>query len=307
MAVIGECISVITRLSTIDTKFPGGLTNFRSCVPNQTYCNDGSLVRVGFMTPADASVWTRYLEDSGLIFIRKIDGEYCAIEIVVVDQVDGPTCKCDWIESEIIGDNRWVWLAGDLPGELVTPLCWQPGNPGDLKKVLQADFEALPISRSGNLDITLDSDTAAPRYTGRAFGHQHDFDVLIRQARTEFQLEHYDAAYAFFLKAEEIQPLIDSDRIEAALSASGVLLSLESREICTDAIRRWTEITEISPGKDNANYWAERAAVEMRNLLIVEGMRSADRSVEIDATNRIAVLKTSTLVSREGEHNFTFF
>lgn len=307
MAVLGECISVISRLSTINTKYPGGLTSFKSCIPNQTYCNDGLLIRVGFMAPADASVWVRFLEDNGLDFLREIDGELCAIDIAVVDQVDGLTCRCDWVESEIIGDHRWIWIAGDLPGELVTPLGWRPGNPADLKKVLQSDFEALPIARSGNLDITLDSQTATPRYIGRAFCHQQDFDALIRQARTEFQFEHYEAAYSLFLEAEEIQSLFDSDRIDAALSASGVLLSLKSREICTDAIRRWTEITEIGPGMDNANYWAERSAVEMRNLLIVEGDGSADRSIEIDGTNRMSVIKTWTLESHEGVYNFTYF
>ena len=285
MAVLGECISVISRLSTIDNKFPGGLTNFRSCIPNQTYCNDGSLVRVGFMTPADASVWVRSLEDKGLVFYREIDGEYCAIDIVVVDQVDGPTCKCDWIESEIIGDNRWIWLAGDLPGELVTPFSWRPGNPEDLKKILQDEFEALPIARSGNLDTTLDSDTATPRYIGRAFGQQQNFDVLIRKAKIEFRLKHYEDAYALFLEAEQIQALVGPECIEAALSASALLHSSDSHEICGDAIRRWTEITEIGPGMGNANSWAERAAVEMFNGMIAQSIKSANRSIEINTKN----------------------
>lgn len=285
MAVLGECLSVITRFSTIEIKFPGGLSRFLSRVPNQTYCSDGSLIRVGFMTPVDVSVWVQLLEDQGLDFIREIDGEHWAIDIVVVDQVEGPTCKCNWIETEFVDDVRWVWSAEDIPGELVTPLNWRHENHDDLKKVLQSDSDGLPIARSGTLDITIDPDTAAPRYIGRPFSHQHDYDDLIRKAKIEVRLAHFEDAYALFLEAERIQPLFDLDCIEAALSSSGALLSSDSYEICSDAIRRWTEITEIGPGIGNANSWAERAAVEMFNGLIAEAVTSANRSIEIDATN----------------------
>lgn len=285
MAVICECLSVITKFSTIEVKFVGGLARFLSSVPNQTYCTDGSLIRVGFMTPADVTVWVQSLEDQGLDFIREIDGEMCAIDIVVVDQVEGPTCNCEWIVSAVIEDIRWAWIAGDLPGELATPRNWRHENHDDLKKVLRADSEGLPIARSGTLDITIDPETAAPRYIGRPFAHQHDYDDLIRKAKIEVRLAHFEDAYALFLEAERIQPLFDLDCIEAALSSSGALLSSDSHEICSDAIRRWTEITEIGPGIGNANSWAERAAVEMFNGLIAEAVTSANRSIEIEATN----------------------
>jgi hypothetical protein len=57
MSVLAEAISVVIRVDAIEHRFPGGLEGLRRTVPNQTFCCDGELARVGFMDPADAEAY----------------------------------------------------------------------------------------------------------------------------------------------------------------------------------------------------------------------------------------------------------
>ena len=51
MAVLVEAISVVVRLDAIDRLFAGGRTAMDKLIPNGTYCEDGELMRVGFLSP----------------------------------------------------------------------------------------------------------------------------------------------------------------------------------------------------------------------------------------------------------------
>ena len=90
MPVLAEAISVIIKDSAIRSKFVGGMDAFYDTIPNGTYCNDGKIHRIGFMTPDDNKQYIRLLEQNGLTFI--IDNEF--IDIAVVDMVKGSTIKC---------------------------------------------------------------------------------------------------------------------------------------------------------------------------------------------------------------------
>jgi len=94
MAVLVEATSVVVRREAIDVCLDGGWTHFQDIVPNQTLCTDGELVRVGFMTPSDTEAFVKHLEYDGLTFC---DGEK-AIDLAIVDQDHGPTCRVDWLE-----------------------------------------------------------------------------------------------------------------------------------------------------------------------------------------------------------------
>ena len=50
-------------------------------MPTRTLCADGSLARVGFMSPADTKIYVDGLEQKGLTYLR--DGK--AVDLVVVD------------------------------------------------------------------------------------------------------------------------------------------------------------------------------------------------------------------------------
>jgi hypothetical protein len=94
MAVLAEAISVVVRCDAIRERLPGGEAAFNAMVPNNTLCSDGELVRVGFMGPAPVKAFIGELEAAGLRFL--VDGK--ATDLVVVDQLRGPTVPCDWIE-----------------------------------------------------------------------------------------------------------------------------------------------------------------------------------------------------------------
>ncbi len=94
MAVLVEGISVIIRADALDGRFPGGWKAFRESAPNQTFCADGELVRVGFMSPADVEAFVRALSKHDISYV--FEGK--ARDLVVVDQMRGPMVACDWIE-----------------------------------------------------------------------------------------------------------------------------------------------------------------------------------------------------------------
>lgn len=94
MAVLVEAISVIIKKTSINQKFRGGWPVFKENIPNQTLCDDGVLIRIGFMSPYDVGAYTHYLEQNGLTFLRSKQAQ----DLVVVDQLRGPTTACDWIK-----------------------------------------------------------------------------------------------------------------------------------------------------------------------------------------------------------------
>ena len=94
MAVLVEAISVIVSCAVIEARYPGGWDAFQKLVPNSTLCSDGELVRIGFMAPMDAKAFVEQLQKAGLVFVR--NGK--AVDVAVVDQLQGPTAACDWME-----------------------------------------------------------------------------------------------------------------------------------------------------------------------------------------------------------------
>lgn len=94
MAVLVEAISIIVRRDAIDQKFTGGWTAFCSAIPNGTLCEDGEIVRVGFMASQDAQRFGEFLESYGLTFLA--NGQ--AQDFGVVDQRQGKTVPCEWLE-----------------------------------------------------------------------------------------------------------------------------------------------------------------------------------------------------------------
>ena len=69
MPVLIEAISVVVKKRAIEERFPGGVPGIVSQVPNQTYCDDGNLVRVGFMSPPDVQDFVGHLEACGLVYL----------------------------------------------------------------------------------------------------------------------------------------------------------------------------------------------------------------------------------------------
>ena len=79
MAVLVEAISVVIRLETLAEKYTGGVDQYAQDCPNGTFCMDGNIVRVGFMSPDDVNAFIGNLERLGFrcvttdFFLREVN------------------------------------------------------------------------------------------------------------------------------------------------------------------------------------------------------------------------------------------
>jgi hypothetical protein len=183
MAVLCEAISVIVKRSSIDKYLKGGWKQFLKDIPNSTMCTDGELVRVGFMTPNQVQLYIELLVSGGLQFQppKKIFGIFGGgrneSDIVVVDQHQGPTVQCDWIEfgkfpvgeKKIMASMCWL-LEGERLGvgvhmkstgmDLAYPAGWAPNQESRLQF---AEFEDLNaryefLRNENGLDVLWDKE-----------------------------------------------------------------------------------------------------------------------------------------------------
>ena len=183
MAVLVEAISVVVRRDSIDRCFNGGWQGFISCVPNATLCYDAELARVGFLNPDAVGKFLDTLKTGGLTFLRD---DKC-IDIAVVDQLQGPTRPCEWIECARIpfgntgGKVSICWLFDEprvaagihlksLQMKFVTPAGWVfERSISDKSTFVPAEEVAsrlkyLRTEKSG-ADVFLDSSTGREVFT----------------------------------------------------------------------------------------------------------------------------------------------
>ena len=114
MAVLVEGISVLIRKDSIRDKMIGGDARFKLLIPNNTFCEDDDLARVGFMHPDDVGAFIDELIDVGLACIT--DDKF--VDIAVCDQQKGCTLDCDWIEfCHLTIDGGKVGVAWLFEGE----------------------------------------------------------------------------------------------------------------------------------------------------------------------------------------------
>ena len=173
MAVLIEGISVVIRAEVLLKKFPDGWDGFKKIVPNESLCADNEVVRVGFMTPQDVESFVKKLERNGLVFLK--DGQ--AVDLAVVDQIRGPTSRCDWLEfgHVDIGENEpkvaVCRLTGSKITEMVTPAEWE------YEKSISSSFGFVPsehadkwlkfLRHENGIDVYFNPLTGSEVYVGR--------------------------------------------------------------------------------------------------------------------------------------------
>lgn len=113
MAVSIAYYSVLVRNATITSRFPGGVTAYERACPNESWCTDGRINRVGFMAFADVEAFVRFLEGSGVPFA----------EIAVTRQERGLIVPCDWLDTGVFEGRPIAWLAGTEPETAYIPEC----------------------------------------------------------------------------------------------------------------------------------------------------------------------------------------
>jgi len=141
MSVLVEAISVIVRVETLKTKYPGGPVRYWLDCPNQTFCTDRILTRVGFMAACDVKVWIDRLQELGF---TAVDENNAFVDFAVIDQQDGPTRDCDWL---LWGTHKagygLTWLKGSDPSECRFPRNWklESSLSKSCKRTLEPDLE----------------------------------------------------------------------------------------------------------------------------------------------------------------------
>jgi hypothetical protein len=121
MSVLIEAISIVAPNAVLAARYPHGVEGFARDCPNATFCTDGRISRVGFMSARDTGFFLQMLQACGLD--HRPQG--AAGDVVVVDQNAGPAQPCVWLE---FGHNEagiaLAWHASHRPGRLVVPHAW---------------------------------------------------------------------------------------------------------------------------------------------------------------------------------------
>lgn len=289
MGVLIEAFSVVVRRSSIDERFRGGWDAFVSAVPNGTFCTDGQLARVSFMTPADVEVYVRSLEDGGLVF--ESDGGAC--DLAVVMQLHGPTIPAPWLEYGRVETPTMkveiCTLAGEPPGDIVAPGWWTyegslSENPGFV------DDEAMDervefLRHEDGIDVFRDRATGKEVYMGRpAFAGDSEAAVgarlrlIVREALSiEQELstsdEGADPARRATLSArlaEDLLPAVDEitggpgSQLSSAWGARGIVLRLLDRR--AEAETAFRRAHELDPRALNTLLELVRCLAEQRKF-----------------------------------------
>lgn len=146
MAVLIEAVSVIVRMEAIQNKFFGGISAFYAAIPNDTYCSDGSLCRVGFMSDADAHFYMSELMRNGLH--RPLDNKENT-DIAYAQQDVGLVRPCSWLTTGpfVIDHENHTVLACSLNNDsqqgLAVPPHWSYEQYASLQKYRLDEIESV--------------------------------------------------------------------------------------------------------------------------------------------------------------------
>lgn len=163
MAVLIEAISVVVPNRVIDARYPGGIAAYRADVPNSTFCTDGSLTRVGFMSPLDVKEFHSRLASRIGVAIPT-GGEW--FDLAAVDQFEGPTLPTPWLQVGEVDGVAAAWLEGEIPGPLAAPANWKPGDSKSMTLWRQGKHGTVEAHRAPDAPPI---DWRGPFYSGRAF------------------------------------------------------------------------------------------------------------------------------------------
>ena len=129
MPVIIEAQSIVIPVNTILNRYQGGWENFKREIPNDSFCCDNKLVRVGFMDPADGVDYLNTLLSCGL---RRAGTDDEPSDFATVDQIEGFITPCHWAElgrARVDDDPDKTILAcraaGDTSTLMAVPDGWE--------------------------------------------------------------------------------------------------------------------------------------------------------------------------------------
>ncbi len=163
MAVPIEGYSVVVRDSTLAAKYPGGVDAYRDGCPNNTYCSDGNLSRIGFMNSHDADTFIAQLAAAGLTPFR--DGT--AEDVALVTRHAGLSKPCDWLEFGQYKQAIIAWLAGTDPGNIHAPAGWSPDRVMRHMSTEEAREQLEFLRTENGVEVYRDKTTGEEVHVGR--------------------------------------------------------------------------------------------------------------------------------------------
>ena len=92
MAIELEFINLVVRKSTLETKYQGGIEQFRKDLPNRSLREDDELVRFGCMNWNDLEYFTDIVVAKGLAYKDQETTDF-----VVISSLKGALWTVDWI------------------------------------------------------------------------------------------------------------------------------------------------------------------------------------------------------------------
>lgn len=164
MAVLIEGISILVPNATLELKYEGGVDRYRRDAPNDSFCSDGLLTRVGFMTPAEVTEFVNALQARGLQFY--LDGRF--VDIAIVDQHHGSTSECEWLA---LARHPSGLAYGYLPGSDPSLLIAVPPN-WSSHASLGADPGFVPAQKMAMEMLFLRSEAGCDIYLNRRTGRE---------------------------------------------------------------------------------------------------------------------------------------
>ena len=223
MAVVIEAFSVVVRNATLAAKYPGGVGGYRRDCPNNSFCADEHLSRIGFMAREDADGFVAQLAAKGLTPHRKGVAE----DVALATPAAGLLRPCPWLEV-----GRWsqaiiAWLAGTQRGDVHAPANWNAERPMQHMSEEEARRRLEFVRTQDNLDVYRDRETGKELYVGRT-------------ARPEADRSRHDALY------RQACGLIEG--LIAVHGKEPAKLDDAARRRLTEAVGLFEEVVRINPG-----------------------------------------------------------
>lgn len=238
MAVSAAAASVIIRNSTIEARYPGGLASFSASCPNQTFCTDGTVSRVGFMTTIDAQTFIRQLVAVG--FAPTLEEAHS--EIALVAQGEGFIYPCAWLQIGLFDGHHCAWLANTDRGNLFIPRSEQNSDIVTLSsEEFRKKYELIGLRDNGRVEVYRHRENGEIRYVGRPYPPVLRKWWQFWKKRMQFSVDGQNHDQIFETAWNLIKPYIGYQLSDAPVGNAG-------RKQLRQAIEMFNHILQFNPG-----------------------------------------------------------
>jgi len=320
MAVLIEAISVVVLRSAINRFYTGGWSAFVDDCPNETLCFDDYLARVGFMAPADADAFVTRLANRGI----RSNANSQACNLVVVDQVKGPTRSCPWLCVRVYerGDMKIVCaaLANAKDTRLEVPEGWK--YDASISKLGRRfdkghlDDTVKFLRREDGVDLYLDLVTGKPAGAARVLvdgagvkSQRLELNDICQEARRLEKLlpmvDVTETARILHRFADELLPrmldVLKGECKESALAyyTKGLLLRILDGDV--EALEQFVKANELEGG--NITTVLELAQCQQRLGNADKALKYAREAAQLDPLRSDAWCVLATAENASGNHD----